>query len=116
MLDGVGAIAAWVPAGAGLGLGLLSIRLLAMVIAQWNVKEDRIDKGTALLISQLQQQTKDLLEWKERVEVELMECQRRHAASEEEVARLRGLMQGYGDARDKAQLIVSEEKRKDREK
>lgn len=103
-LRSLGEFATAIPYGLGFGLGLLGIRVLAMVLAQWNVKEDRIDKGNAKLIEQQQSQIKGLLEWKERVEKALEECQERHAASEQEVARLSGLLQGYGDARQLAQI------------
>lgn len=107
---GIGEIGEAFPYGLGFGIGLLVIRFLSLVIQQWNVKEDRLDKGTKTLIEQQQQQIASLLEWKDDVEVALKECQQRHAASELEVARLSGLLAGFGDARQQAALIVAAEK------
>lgn len=109
LLD-VGRLTEWTQNGIGLGIGLLVVRLISMLIAQWNVKEERLEKGHKNLFETQQQQIASLLEWKEQVEAALKECQQQHAASNLEVARLSGLLAGFGDAKQHAALIVAAEK------
>lgn len=100
--------------GLGLGLGLLVIRVLAMAIQQWNVKEDRIDKGTKTLIEQLTAEVTRLAERLGIVERDLEECKKHRDELAEERAQLRGFLTGQGDAKQLAAVIVATEKVADR--
>jgi septal ring factor EnvC (AmiA/AmiB activator) len=105
-------LANWVVAGGGASIGFFTIRWLAIFFAgRFDKQAERIDKNQQLLVSQLQAQIASLIEWKAEVEVQLRECQQKHADSEREVARLNGLLVGLGDARQHAALIVANEKK-----
>lgn len=84
-------------------------------------KADRIDAGMDKLIARMEAQIdglvergKNLEERLAKVEGDLAECKSKHAESEAEVARLKAAMQGYGEAREKAQLILASERRETR--
>jgi chromosome segregation ATPase len=108
-------------AGGMFGLVMVAVRWAANFVAgRLDKKEAQLDASTQLLIQHLRDQVailvgdcRELREWRASAEKDLFECKQRHAESEAEVMRLKATMQGYGDARDKAQLIVSAEKRKD---
>lgn len=110
-LEGFGGnLAEWIPNGIGLGIGLLAVRVFAMLLNQWNLKEDRLEKGHKTVFDTQQQQIASLLEWKDQVEAALKECREQHASSQLEVAKLKGLLAGFGDARQHAQLIIAADK------
>lgn len=117
-MDSVVSLAA---SGAGIGGGAT----IAFLFIKWVVEHfggrmdkraDRLDAGTATLISQLQGQVAALLEREKmreerlsNVEGELAECKRRHADADAELMRLKAIQQGRGEMRDRAQVIVSAE-------
>lgn len=68
-------------------------------------RADALDKGTQRLIEQLEKRVGQLEARLEKAEDALAECNRKHAESEAEVMRLKAVMQGYGEARDKVQLM-----------
>lgn len=104
----------WGSAGIGAGFGFFLVRWIAVFVAgRWDKKEAQLDAATKLLIEQLQQQVSGLLERLCEIEKDLAACKRLHAESEAQRLRLEGLMQGLGDARQQAQLIIAEEKRRE---
>lgn len=105
----------WGSAGIGAGFGFFLVRWMAVFAAgRWDKKEAHLDAATQLLIRQLQEQVSGLLERLSAIESDLAACKRLHAESEAQRLRLEGLMQGLGDARQQAALIVASEKAKDK--
>lgn len=99
--------------GAGGGAGFFFVRwLFEFLGGRMDKRADRIDAGTDKLISLMQAEMKRLSERVDGLEEDLRDCKRRHAESDAEVMRLKAILQGYGEAREKAQLIVSSEKGK----
>jgi F0F1-type ATP synthase membrane subunit b/b' len=103
----------WGSAGIGAGFGFFLVRWIAVFVAgRWDKKEAQLDAATQLLIKQLQEQVAGLLDRLSRIESDLADCKRMHAESEQQRLRLEGLMQGLGDARQQAALIIAAEKTK----
>lgn len=97
--------------GTGGGVGFFAIRWAATFLAgRYDKREAVLDSGTQLLIRQLQDQVKDLLERQARTDEALEECKHQHAEARREVMELRGMIQGRGDARQEAARIVAIEK------
>lgn len=102
----------------GGGVGYFFVKWLFEYLGgRMDKRADRIDAGMDKLITRMETQIegliergKDLEERLARVEGDLAECKSKHAESEAEVARLKAAMQGYGEARDKAQLIIAAER------
>jgi hypothetical protein len=114
-IEGFETAASWGASGFGAGLGFFFVRWLAIFIAgRWDKKEAHLDAATKLLIEQLQVQVKSLIERLTYIERDLAECKRMHAQSEADRLRLEAMLQGIGDARQHAALIVADEKRKDK--
>lgn len=105
-------------AGISLAIALQFFKwLLTFATSRMDAREARIDGATQKLIEQLQGQVDGLLEREvasaERysaLEHRLDDCQKKHAESEARYKKLEATMQGLGDARQHAQLIVSAEK------
>lgn len=121
-------ILAWGTGGLSVGVGLYTARMLGRGISwlftfftgRLDRKEAHLDESVRSLIEGLKAEImrltgecRDLRGLVERHGKELAECRRKHAESEAEVMQLKAMMQGYGDAREKAQLIMAAEKRKD---
>lgn len=106
--------------GGSLGLVLVAVKWTANFIAgRIDRSQARLDEGTQQLIEHLREQVtilvgdcRELREWRASAEKGLRDCERRHAESEAEVMRLKATMQGYGDARNIAQLQVAADKRR----
>lgn len=97
-------------AGGSFGLVFVFVRWAANFVAgRIDKKADRLDAATEYLIGQLSGQVKTLLSRCNQIE-------EHHAHCLEELASLRGYVDGMGSARQHAQLIVSAEKRKDNPK
>lgn len=100
---------------AGLSFGLLfvAVRWCANFIAgRLDKKEERVDGATQRLFDRLEKRLDGETTRGDRHELELRECQDKHAECEARVKQLEAMMQGYGDAREKAALIIAAEKRK----
>ncbi|MBL4858408.1 MAG: hypothetical protein JKY36_04315 [Erythrobacter sp.] len=103
----------------GGGLGFFFVKWIFEYLGgRMDKKADRIDAGMDKLLAHLQaqidserEQREKLEKRLEKVEGDLAECKHKHAESEAEVARLKAAMQGYGDAREKAQLILASERK-----
>lgn len=133
MPDGIGSAAslassfvAWTTGGVGLGAGaIVAVKFLDWLGGRVDKREAAVAAGAARLDAAteklIQNMTARLDKYEERIATqdqriseladELRECQQKHAESDAKVMRLEAIMQGYGDAREKAQLIVSAEKR-----
>jgi len=97
--------------GMSFGFSFLVVRWLAGFVAgRIDKKEDRLDTGLQSLLDDFRQEIDRMKAECVSLREGLAECERKHAESEEEVARLRGLMQGYGDAKQLAQLNVAADK------
>lgn len=118
-LDGLPAI---FTGGVGLGAGLyFAMWFLNWLGARLDKKEAavadgaaRIDAATQKLIDRLQAQIDGLISRLSRVEAELDECRQRDAQKSEEIARLRGVIHGLGEARQHAATIVAQDRVTDR--
>ena len=133
-MNGIGGVlentATWIGTGAGAGAGFFAVRWFAVFLSgRWDKKEEQIDAATQQIITQLREGNSRLSEaekqtraemvemrkeFRERfddLEKKLRECETRHAQGEAEVMRLKAAMQGYGEAREKASLIMAKEKR-----
>lgn len=97
--------------GFGLGTAFLFVRWLATFIAgRQDARLAHLDGASKLLITQLQDQVRGLLEYNMTVDAKLADCLERDIEKERRIAQLEGMMAGFGDARQHAQLIVSAEK------
>ncbi len=103
--------------GAGGGVGFFVIKwFVEWIGGRVDKKEEavergfeRLDAGTQQLISHLQSQMASVLERLDNAETALRDCQRKHAESEAEVARLKAIMQGSGEVREHVQRILAAE-------
>lgn len=112
------ALVPWATAGLGAGGGFVFIKwLFEFFAARWDKKEAIIDGGMKELVDELKEQIaglkedgRDLRARLKVVEDDLAECKRMHSESEAERLRLAAMLQGYGDARQHAQLMIAAEK------
>lgn len=119
-----GAIFPSLAGGFSFGLAFFAVRWVVIFMAgRWDKKEAQLDAGTQLLLDGLKDEVHRLSEeaasLRKRVTVtedELRDCRKRHAESEEELGRLRGLIQGRGDARNDAATIVARDRVRDKRK
>lgn len=102
------AILDFVAMGGGASFGFFVVRwLLSFIAGRVDKREAQIDAGTKSLIQLLQNQVNELASQVTKFRADLDECKRQHDEARREVMELRGLLQGIGDAREHAQLIVS---------
>lgn len=102
----------------GGGVGYFFVKWLFEYLGgRMDKRAERIDAGMDKLISRMESQIEGLIargleleKRLEKVEGDLAECKSKHSQSEAEVARLRAMMQGYGDARNVAQIKMAERK------
>lgn len=114
----LGWFASLVGGGASLGAGFYFIRwLVGLVFGRVDKREaavdagfDRLDKGTDKLITRMQEEIESLAGRLTKVEAELEHCREERIRDQEELARLRGLVQGMGEARESASLIIAAER------
>lgn len=102
-------------AGFGLGTAFLFVRWAAHFIAgRIDAKEDRLDAGMGVLLAGLRDELdrvkKDCSEFRDA----LRKCEEKHAESAAEVMQLKAMLQGYGDARQIAQLKVAADKQNEK--
>jgi hypothetical protein len=103
-------------AGLGMSIGFLVVRWGAHFIAgRIDKKEDRLDAGMTALLAGLREELdrvkKDCSEFRDA----LRKCEDKHAESAAEVMQLKAMLQGYGDARQIAQLQVAADKQAGKE-
>lgn len=107
--------------GVGIAVGLQFVKwLLTFLTGRMDRQQEHLDESMRGLIDGLRaeidrmkldavQDRKEIAECR----ADLRRCERKHADSEATVARLEALMQGMGDARQHAQLIIAEDKRRE---
>lgn len=108
--------------GLSIGAGIVITRLagrgiswlLVFLTGRHDKREAQLDEATRELIEALREDVRGLRDRVAAAETALLDCQRKHAESEAKVVRLEAMLAGFGDARQHAQLIVAEEKRKDK--
>ena len=104
-------VALWGASGVGAGGGFFIIKwLFEYVGGRMDKRAAALDQGTQLLIEGLEKRLDTVTERLDRVERDLADCRYKHAESEAEVLRLKAMMQGAGDAREHAALIIAAEK------
>lgn len=112
----------WAAAGGSAGAGFLLLKLLIeKVFSRIDKREaatiasaERLDAATYKLIESLEKRMTDLTARLDLVENELVHCRAQHAACETELARLKAIVQGLGDAKQQAANIVAAERLQDR--
>lgn len=82
--------------------------------AHLDAGQDKLHAGQDKLLEAVTKRLDKVTERLDTVEEELLECKRMHAESEADRLRLGALLQGMGDARQHAQLIIADEKQKER--
>lgn len=116
-------------AGGTFGLTFVAVRWCANFIAgRLDRKEDRLDADIASLINGLKDRVdaltkserelrtaaatdrEEFRKYQRETDEQLQDCRRKHAESEAEVIKLRAMLQGYGDARNLAQMNVAADK------
>lgn len=101
----------WVGAGAAAGGSFGVIKWVAEFVAgRVDKRAAAIDAGTLFLIQQLRAEVARLGARVDTLEVDLAECQNKHAEADARVMQLEAMQRGMGDARAHAQLIVSAER------
>lgn len=110
--------------GLGLAFGLFIFRTFwVLFFGRLGQKEAQVDAKTQLLIEGLEhrlaEETKRVDQLEEghgTMRLELDHCKDEHAECRAELAELKGLVHGQGDARQQAQLIIAAEKAADKRK
>jgi chromosome segregation ATPase len=88
--------------------------LMTFVAGRYDKREAHLDDATQRLFDRMEKQITGLTHRVERAEQELKHCHEQHAEARAEVMELRAMMQGYGDARQAAALIVAADKKEAR--
>ncbi len=98
----------------------VTLVLLRLLVGRLERREAHIDGATQRLIEGLEAQVTamsvrltEAVKRIDSVEGQLRDCERKHSESEAEVMRLKAQMTGFGEARDRAQVIIAAEKRKE---
>lgn len=103
--------------GGSLGITLFFLKWAAEFFAGRADKQaERLDAGTSALIERLNAEVKRLSETTDVFRQRLDACERKHRESDAEVMRLKAMLQGFGEARDKASLIIAAEKQHQKDK
>jgi hypothetical protein len=116
------AIPTWIGGGAGAGAGFFALKW----IFEWAggrvdkreaaavANAERLDSATQVLIQNLEDRMNSLTDRLDHVETELANCRTQHAQCESELGRLRAIVQGMGESRQQAAVIVAGERVIDR--
>lgn len=115
----INGIASWFGAGLGGGIGAGAIFYALRWFLEWSggrydKRQEVIDAGMKQLIEGLQHRVealeKDLADTRRELREtrnELNECERRHSQSEGEILRLKAVLQGQGETRQRVAEIVA---------
>lgn len=123
MMDGLLAVLpSWAMAGAGAGGGyFVVLKFFEWIGGRVDKREDRVEAGAIRLDAAMQQLIKNLEDRMtgltarlDTVEHELTECRAQHAKCEAELHRLKGLIQGLGEAKQTAAVIIAADRVADR--
>jgi len=114
------AAATYLPGGLGAGAGAAASFWFIRWLIEWftgrfDKTTERLDGRMERLIDRLEREISNLTKRLEHVEVELEECKKLHAQERAARLGLEAMVQGRGDARQTAALIVASEKAKDRD-
>ena len=109
-------------AGVGLGLALAFVKWAAHFIAgRLDVKEARLDANMEQILSRLNEEVErlggectELRAECARLRKAVHKCEERHRDSEARVKQLEAMFQGYGDARQVAQMQAAADHAKDK--
>lgn len=112
----------WAAAGTGAGAGFFMVKWFFEWLGGRVDKREaavdrtaaRVDATTQTLIHNLEDRMTSLTSRLDLVETELKDCRDQHAKCEAELAQLRGLVHGLGDAKQTAQVIVAADRLADR--
>ena len=97
--------------GGGFGGAFFALKWFAQFIANRHDKrEERLEQRSERLIIALERRVDDVMDRLDKTEKALDECKAQHRESEAKVARLEAILQGYGDAKQHAALIIAAEK------
>ncbi|MEO1908804.1 MAG: hypothetical protein ABGX08_17455 [Citromicrobium sp.] len=103
--------------GGSLGITLFFLKWAAEFVSKRADKQaERNDAGTRELIERLNAEVERLANDCAELREGLRACERKHLESDAEVMRLKAMLQGFGEARDKASLIVAAEKLQQKDK
>ena len=123
----IGAVADTLPGlavtGGGIGGGFFLLKwVVYWASGRVDKREAAVEAGTARLdevtqrvITRLEAEVNNLIPRMTHAEKELEACRTQHAESRAEVARLKAIMQGWGEAKDHAQSILAAQSLIDRE-
>ncbi len=88
--------------------------LLEKIFARWDKKEEMLDQGTAVLVTQLKTQVEDLGRRLDNayqqigsLQEQLMECKNTHAETGAELLKVRAMLELKGQVDQRAQQVVS---------
>lgn len=112
----------WAAAGTGAGAGFFVIKwFFEWASGRVDKREAAAEKVSELndattrrLIDKLEERLDSLTARLDHVEGELVQCRAQHATCEAELARLKGIIQGFGDAKQQAASIIAAERVQDR--
>jgi hypothetical protein len=115
-------ILTWLGGGVGVGGGVVGGKwFLEWLSGRIDRREQaaevvrkHLDEATGNIITTMANQIKALTERQEHVDELLSECREQHARAQEELASLRGLVQGWGEAKQLAQVNLSADRVVDR--
>jgi chromosome segregation ATPase len=115
-------IPSWAAAGVGGGAGFYFVKWffewLGGRVDKREAAAEKVselnDATTRRLIEKLEARLDSLTTRLDHVEGELIQCRAQHATCEAELARLKGIIQGLGDAKQQAANIVAAERTADR--
>lgn len=113
----------WLGGGVGVGGGVVGGKwFLEWLSGRVDRREQaaevvrkHLDEATGNIISTMAKQIEGLVARQEHVDELLAECRDQHAKAQEELASLRGLVQGYGEAKQLAQVSLSADRLRDRQ-
>lgn len=83
---------------------------MTKLIADLNERIDMISKSEMATREELRRDRAEFRAYQIETDKQLSECRRKHGESEAEVMQLRSMLQGYGDARQLAQMNASADK------
>lgn len=117
-MEWVERIVAYSSVGIGGGAGYFFFKWLVEYLGgRMDRRAEALDKGTQQLIDNLQKQVSVLVELREgdlrrisQIEEDLQACKKLHAAADARVMQLESILQGKGDAKQYAQLLIAAEK------
>jgi ABC-type transport system involved in cytochrome bd biosynthesis fused ATPase/permease subunit len=104
-----------VSTGGSMGAMFLFVRWLSThIAARTEKKEAALEQSNQSLINNLKAEVDRLYQRMDSYEERLRKCHEQHAETQQELARMRGLMQARGEIRDRVQTQVAAERLRDK--